>query len=314
MTNQITEYSPIEATLAELKESYAGVLYDCKVPAEMKDAKAAKSSLVKIRTGLEKIRVEIKAPALSHCQSIDSEARRITSEIQAIENLIADQIKKEENRKADIKAAKEAKDAAALLEWKNKIEAIKRRPLDYISSSPALILAAIEKARALTVDSFPEELQPEARVALSEAISKLEEMHIAALDRVELEARAAAAPSPAPIAESELLLIDDPVKPAVTSRVPGLANSNPFVDTPVEAGEKKFDALTSQIDTEIDKINEESNSGELKILSPAFSAKYDTWQNLLETAKAVCAHYGKFKNVHPTIVELISAISDAESV
>ena len=96
MTNQIAEYSATESALAELKTNLSGVIFDCTVPAEMKSAKEARQLCVKTRTGLEGVRKDIKAPALSHCQAIDSEARRITAQIYDLETPIDQQIKKEE--------------------------------------------------------------------------------------------------------------------------------------------------------------------------------------------------------------------------
>lgn len=101
----IAEYSHTEAALATLVERYRGVVYDVTQKPGMTDALKARREIREIRTTLEKTRVEIKGPALKRCQQIDSEAKRITSALLALEDPIDAQIKKEETRKADEAAA-----------------------------------------------------------------------------------------------------------------------------------------------------------------------------------------------------------------
>lgn len=121
----ITEYSPVDAAIAELRERYAGVVFPVDTKAGMKDAKEVRQKLVKLRTGLEALRKEIKEPALRRTQAIDAEAKSITSAIRAIEEPIDAQIKAEEAR---IEAEKAAK-AAKLSEIQSKIDGIRGLPL-----------------------------------------------------------------------------------------------------------------------------------------------------------------------------------------
>lgn len=207
MTNTIKEYSPTESALAKLSEKYKGVIYEVTTTKGMKDAKAGRAAIKNVRLALEKTRVIVKADALKICTLVDTEARNLKDRLSDLETGIDSQIKVEEKRKADIKAEKDRLAREELAKWYGKIEAIKRRPLDFINATPEQILEAITKARGVTVDAFPEEIQPEARVALAAAILKLEEMHIAALDAAdkqeemnvrlaEAEARAKLAPVP----------------------------------------------------------------------------------------------------------------------
>ena len=121
----VVEYSPVDAAIAELRERYAGVVFPVDTKAGMKDAKEVRQKLVKLRTGLEALRKEIKEPALRRTQAIDAEAKAITSAIRAIEEPIDAQIKAEEAR---IEAEKEAK-AAKLAEIQGKIDGIRGLPL-----------------------------------------------------------------------------------------------------------------------------------------------------------------------------------------
>lgn len=99
MTTSIKEYSPTEAALADLAGRYKGVLFEVETPAGLATAKKARGELRTYRVALEKLRVEIKAPALKRVQEVDSEARRITAALVALEDPIDAQIKKEEERK-----------------------------------------------------------------------------------------------------------------------------------------------------------------------------------------------------------------------
>ena len=102
----IAEYSKTEAALAELRMKY-GRDYDVKTPGGMAEARLARGEIKKYRTDLEKMRVEIKAPALERCKQIDAEAKRITAELEALEQPIDIKIKAEEARREEEKAAAE---------------------------------------------------------------------------------------------------------------------------------------------------------------------------------------------------------------
>lgn len=118
MTTEITEYSQTEAALAELANKYKNIVFDVTTRDGMIAAKKARAEIRGYRIALEKMRVEIKAPALKRCQLIDSEARRITIELEALENPIDAQIKKEEARIEEerTRAAREEMERQAAIE------------------------------------------------------------------------------------------------------------------------------------------------------------------------------------------------------
>lgn len=108
----IAEYSKTAVALADLRERYKGVIFDVTTREGLQTAIKGRAELRGYRVALEKTRVEIKAPALKRAQEIDSEARRITAELLALETPIDDQIKSDERRKiaeaeAKIKAEQE---------------------------------------------------------------------------------------------------------------------------------------------------------------------------------------------------------------
>lgn len=135
MSTQIQEYSPTEAALAELGEKYKGVVYDVTTKEGMAAAKAGRNELRGYRTALEAKRVEIKAPALERCRLIDAEAKRITAELEALEDPIAAQIKKEEDRIAAEKAAKEEAQRKRMEEIQARLTAMRELPITSFSAT-----------------------------------------------------------------------------------------------------------------------------------------------------------------------------------
>jgi len=99
MTTQIAEYSPTEAALADLRSRYSAVVFDTATTKGMQEAIAGRAEIRGYRLDLEKERVRIKAPALDRCRLIDTEAKRITAELEALETPIDESIKKEQQRK-----------------------------------------------------------------------------------------------------------------------------------------------------------------------------------------------------------------------
>ena len=93
---EIAEYNATEAGLAALRARMANVHYDCSTVKGMIVAKADRAEVRGLRTGLENMRKQIKAPALAHCNLIDAEAKRITAALLALETPIDAQIKARE--------------------------------------------------------------------------------------------------------------------------------------------------------------------------------------------------------------------------
>jgi hypothetical protein len=105
----IVEYSKTEAALADLRERMANVEYDVTTVKGMDIAKKDRAEVRGLRTGLEAMRKQIKAPALAHCQLIDAEAKRITAELLKLEEPIDSQIKR---REAELEAERVARELA----------------------------------------------------------------------------------------------------------------------------------------------------------------------------------------------------------
>lgn len=157
MECQIVEYSKTAAALAGLQGKYKGVVYDVSTKSGMAQAVAARGELKGLRTALEKERKRIKAPALERCQLIDSEARQITRELEALEIPIDDQIKAKEREEA-------ARLEAEALAKKQAEEAAEKARLEEIARREAAVAAA-EKAAREKIEAE----EREARLRIEEA-------------------------------------------------------------------------------------------------------------------------------------------------
>jgi len=171
---QIAEYNQTAAALAILREKYRGP-FDVTTTKGMTIAKEARAEVRGYRVALEKVRVEIKAPALERTRLIDAEAKRITAELLAIEEPIDQQIKEEEKRKEEEKAAKARAEAARLAGIAAKMSALRNR-VSAVAHQPATVIKAeLEKVQAteLSPDEFQEFL-PDAQEALNDTQKDLE--------------------------------------------------------------------------------------------------------------------------------------------
>src|SRR5262245_51904969 len=102
---RIAEYSKTEAALAELTVRYQGVTFEVTTKDGMKAAKTARATLRDLRVALETKRQEIKEPVLVQGRLIDSEAKRISKALEALEDPIDAQIKGEERKQEEIRLA-----------------------------------------------------------------------------------------------------------------------------------------------------------------------------------------------------------------
>jgi hypothetical protein len=187
-TMQIAEYSATAAALSELHTKYDKVLFQVETTKGMKDAVAARKELRDLRVGLEKMRKEIKAPALLRCQLIDSEAKEITAKLTALEDPIDSQIKAEERRKEAEKEERERVERERVAAIRNKIDCIKSLPLDSASDNAFSIAETVTDLELLVIDESYAEFIAEAQEAKDAALIGLRSLLVAAKAREEIEA------------------------------------------------------------------------------------------------------------------------------
>lgn len=188
--SEITEYSQTEAGLAELRSRLKDAVYDVSSKAGMTEAKGARAELRSLRTGLEKKRVEIKAPALEHCRLIDAEAKRITAELVALEEPIDQQIKAEEQRIADEKRRAIEAEEKRIAGIRAAIDDYRGLPAKLFDRPTIIIQGQLARLQAnLPTEDQYEEFLAEAKDAHTAAVARLGEMIAAARQREEEQAR-----------------------------------------------------------------------------------------------------------------------------
>lgn len=190
MTTQITEYSKTDAALADLASRFKGVVFEVATREGMSAAIKARAEVRGYRVELEKVRVEIKAPALERCRLIDSEAKRIKDALEALEVPIDQQIKLEETRKERERAEREAAEAARIQGIQDAIAAINAVPPGMVGKASGVVADALAKMRECTIDA--QEFQGTADETLSRAIAALEQLHAGALAQEKAAAEEAA--------------------------------------------------------------------------------------------------------------------------
>lgn len=215
----IAEYSPVAAALADLKTRFAGNIYIVDTEVGMWAAKEARKEIAKYRIQLEKVRKEIKAPALAKCQLIDSEAKRIAEQIAALEDPIARQIQGEESRLERLRIEAEHAEQGRVAAIQVLIEELRRLPIALASATSEQVnarrneLAATrfddsgawlvqfqeywndaEKARDATIIALQDLYEQRANSEKYEAQIKADQEELATLRAEKVAAEAAPAP------------------------------------------------------------------------------------------------------------------------
>lgn len=173
MTTEIVEYSKTEAALADLNARYGAVIFDTSTTKGMQEAVAGRAEIRGYRVDLEKERVRIKAPALERCRLIDTEAKRITAALEALENPIDAAIKAEQQRKENERLEKERLERERIEAINARFAAIRALPLGAMNVSAIEIQKIIDHAEAIDEASFPEDMQPAAKYEKRLAITSL---------------------------------------------------------------------------------------------------------------------------------------------
>jgi hypothetical protein len=181
MDTQISEYSTTAAALAELRQKYAQAVFDTSTPAGMAKAIAARRELREVRVNLEKLRKELKAPALERSRLIDAEAKTLTVQIEEMETPIDAQIKAEEQRKADEKAERERIEREKLEALQKSVAVIRHVAVACVGKTSDEIAAHIGSLESFQVDEGFGALQGDAHAAKAETLVTLAGMHAAAL-------------------------------------------------------------------------------------------------------------------------------------
>ena len=181
MSTAIAEYSPTAAAMAELRNMYENAVFDVATPIGMAKAIAARRAIREPRIALEKLRKELKAPALERSRLIDAEAKELTQQLEALEGPIDAQIKAEEQRKADEKAERERIEREKLGALQRGVAAIRVNAVACAGKSAAFISHVRAALEILDISNDFGPLQGDAHAAKAETLATLNDMHAAAL-------------------------------------------------------------------------------------------------------------------------------------
>lgn len=170
----IAEYNETEKGLAELRGKYAGATFDVATTAGNKLARAARQELVLLRGNLERKRKELKAPALEYAKRIDTEAKRITGEIIALESPIDEQIRVDERRREEEREARAQAERERISALQRRVNAIAPRAMDLAMSSSAEVDAAWRSLDELEItEAEYGEFVDQALTAKSETLDRI---------------------------------------------------------------------------------------------------------------------------------------------
>lgn len=182
----IVEYSKTEQALSDLRHRYTDAKYEVNTADGLKQAKSGRAEIRGYRINLEKMRKDIKAPALARCRLIDAEASRITDELIYLEAPIDSQIKEEEGRqekdreekiRAELKRVEDIQDRLA--ELRGAVSAVNSMGLP----TPEKVTEFIADLEKIIVDGSFDEFEQQAHDAKASSLALLRENLAAANER-----------------------------------------------------------------------------------------------------------------------------------
>lgn len=180
VSTTIAEYSPIAAGLAELRAQVEAHLpsLDCSTPAGDKLARQSRFALVKLRTSLEERRKEIKAPALQRCNEIDAEAKRITREIEKLEEPFDVAIRAQEAKVAAAKAEADRREQARKQAVEAEINALRLLPTTLLAATPDQVATELDRVQSLSFGHLEDPVERDrALTAQRETLGALTAIH-----------------------------------------------------------------------------------------------------------------------------------------
>lgn len=185
----VGEFNATRAGIESLRARFDGAVYDVTTPKGMTLAKEARAEIKRPRVNIEKLRKAAKAPILELGRAIDGRAKELTAELVAIEEPIDAQIKIEEQRVADEKAAAEEAERQRVGGIHARIEEL-RAPIDIVarySSDSGKIQMFMDDINQIDIEGF-DEFTEQALRRKETTLTELSRLHAVALQR-EADAR-----------------------------------------------------------------------------------------------------------------------------
>lgn len=190
------EYGVSDAAIGELRDKYSGLLIVTKD--DYKEVSVAIREVVTLRTGVEKMRKELKAGALEWGRNVDAEAKRITALLTDIEMPLKELKAEVDERKEREKAEAAAKEEARISSHKANLTAIQRISGSLLDASPSEVEAAMLRHADYQREPYNWEefeveaeivhlrVQDELKALLASAVARKEAAEQAERDKAEL--------------------------------------------------------------------------------------------------------------------------------
>jgi colicin import membrane protein len=189
---RVAEYSAVAAVLADLKSKYALIKWDVTTAKGMIDARKARAEIRDWRTGLEKERKKIKEAVLERGRLIDSEAKRITAELIALEDPIDTLIKDEEGKKERERIAKEEAEKTRVANIQAKMD--RYRNLIFITrgytAEQLCELIVSVRDEPITLEEY-QEFASSAELTRTQAVSEINKLYEEEVEKEKEKARIA---------------------------------------------------------------------------------------------------------------------------
>ncbi len=186
---EIVEYKATEAVLADLRQKYENTVFDVVSTKGMIEARKARAEIREWRTGLENERKRIKADVLERGRMIDSEAKRLTTELVKLESPIDAQIQAEENRKEAEKQAKIEAERVRVATIQGLISDIRNIIVKAANQKSLDVADYLEMAKGIVIDERFAETTQEAQDAKDTVITLLESLYADTVAKEEEQVR-----------------------------------------------------------------------------------------------------------------------------
>jgi colicin import membrane protein len=152
ISTTVAEFNQTAIDLNDLVGEYKGVVIDVSTPKGLKEAKAFVAKPRTLRTGIEKIRKDAKAPLLLAAKSLDEEAKRLTEIVSGIEDPIKAQIDKREAEIEAIRIEEANREAARQERLLGIIREIRSIPVDAVGESVLMVERMRDELEARELD------------------------------------------------------------------------------------------------------------------------------------------------------------------
>jgi len=167
----VVKYDITEAAISEIRQKYSGLkIVDT---ASYKTVSVAIAEVRSKRIAVEERRKELKKDALEYGRLVDSEAKRITSLLQPIEEELKAEKQKEDDRKAKIKAEKEAQEKARVDGIRSRIVSISTPLMSLTGKTSQEIAKIILATDQLVINSEYAEFELEAERVKADTLTEL---------------------------------------------------------------------------------------------------------------------------------------------